>query len=177
MTGYLALGSNLGDRKTYLISAITLLKARGIYITGVSNIYLTPAIEVTGVQPSYLNMAVSIETGLNPFELLAVCQDIETILGRKRPYPKAPRTIDIDMLIMGHTAISTENLTLPHPRLEQRSFVIYPLFEIAPDIMLPSGRRIRDVRNDFDDAKIEIYSQGRHQDGSRPSVTLADKVS
>ena len=157
MKGYLSLGSNLGDREKHLMDAIERLKTEGMTVTRISRIYSTPAAEVEDIQPPYLNIVITIETGLNPDEILARCQKTEKALGRERPYPKAPRTIDIDLLMIDKIEMATEDLTLPHPRLEKRSFVIYPLCDVAPDLLLPSGRSVSDALRHCGDREIEIY--------------------
>jgi len=147
--GYLSLGTNLGDRSDNLNKALSFLSDYGIEILKISSVYETRPVEVPLPQPYYLNMAVVIKTGLSPQYLLDVCKKVEDMLGRKRPYLNAPRTIDIDILFLEGITLNTPNLTLPHPRLESRSFTIYPLSEIAPDLVLPSGKNIEDVKKNL----------------------------
>ena len=147
MRGYLSLGSNLGDRLRHLESALEKLRQEGVGVTAVSRIYETRAVEVDGPQENYYNLAAAIEYEGTPQELLEVCRRIEDELGRERPYPHAPRTIDIDILMLEEIRISTPDLTVPHPRIELRAFVIFPLSEIAPGVVLPSGKGIIEVKN------------------------------
>ena len=144
MRAFLGLGSNLGDRAYYLKEAITALVGLTIKIMATSRIYET---EPWGVmdQPLYWNQVIEVETTLEPLDLLHVCQEIEHRLGRERKIHWGPRTIDIDLLIYDNKVNDSEELMLPHPYLEERAFVIIPLREIAPKLVLPSGRPISEV--------------------------------
>lgn len=144
MRAFLGLGSNLGDRAYYLQGAIAALASPTIKIMATSRIYET---EPWGVmdQPLYWNQVIEIVTTLEPLDLLHVCQEIEHRLGRERKVHWGPRTIDIDLLIYDNTVSESEELRLPHPYLEDRAFVIAPLREIAPKLVLPSGRSITEV--------------------------------
>lgn len=144
MKAYLSLGSNMGDRGYYLNQALQRLQDRGVTLIRVSGVYVT---EPWGgvAQEDFWNIAVEIETGLEPLELLHLCQQIEQDLGRKRLVRWGPRTIDIDILLCDNVIIQTTELTLPHPHLEERAFVLVPLREIAPSLILPSGRSIQEV--------------------------------
>ncbi|HZK53791.1 MAG TPA: 2-amino-4-hydroxy-6-hydroxymethyldihydropteridine diphosphokinase [Desulfosporosinus sp.] len=144
MRAFLGLGSNLGDRANYLSQAIFALTSPMLKVEATSRIYET---EPWGVmdQPIYWNQVLEIKTSLEPLELLHFCQEIEIRLGRERKERWGPRTIDIDLLIYDNTVSDTEELILPHPYLEERAFVLVPLREIAPQLVLPSGRSISDV--------------------------------
>ena len=144
MRAFLGLGSNLGDRAYYLEEAISALASPTIKMVAASRIYET---EPWGVmdQPLYWNQVIEVETTLEPLDLLHVCQEIEHRLGRERKVHWGPRTIDIDLLIYDNKVSESEELILPHPYLEVRAFVIAPLREIAPKLVLPSGRPISDV--------------------------------
>ena len=144
MRVFLGLGSNLGDRARYLKDAISILESPLIKVEDTSRIYET---EPWGLmdQPLYWNQVIKVETSLEPLELLHVCQEIELRLGRERKVHWGPRTIDIDLLIYDNTVIESEELILPHPYLEERAFVLAPLREIAPELVLPSGRSITEV--------------------------------
>ena len=135
-TIYLSLGSNLGDRKDYLSRAIAELRAGGLDVKRVSSIYETEPVGPHS-QPWFLNIVVEAETELFPTQLLERIQDIELRLGRRRIVDQGPRTIDIDILFYGNFQIHSERLTVPHPRLEQRRFVLEPLLELAPDLRHP----------------------------------------
>ena len=149
MRGFLSLGSNLGDRLGYIRSAIEKLRESGITVTAVSRIYETRPVESGEPQGNYLNLAIAVEYEGTPRELLELCRRIESQLGRQRPYRHAPRTIDIDILMLQGVRVSQPDLTIPHPRMELRAFVILPLSEIAPDVVLPSGRGIIEVKNNL----------------------------
>lgn len=147
MRAFLGLGSNLGDRAHYLKEAISALSSPTIEIVATSSIYET---EPWGVmdQPSYWNQVIEIDTLLEPLALLHVCQEIEHRLGRERKVHWGSRTIDIDILIYDNRVSESEELRLPHPYLEDRAFVLAPLREIAPTLVLPSGRSIQAVSGD-----------------------------
>ncbi|MCM3667078.1 2-amino-4-hydroxy-6-hydroxymethyldihydropteridine diphosphokinase [Mesobacillus subterraneus] len=135
---YIALGSNMGDRLDYLKKAILHLESHeNITVVNTSSIYETDPVGYTN-QDQFLNMAIQVMTSLKPFELLDVCLNIEEQLGRKREMRWGPRTLDLDILVYNQENIETEKLTLPHPRMSERAFVILPLLEIDPNIMLPT---------------------------------------
>lgn len=150
MRAFLGLGSNLGDRAHYLEEAISALASPQIMVNAVSRIYET---EPWGLmdQPLYWNQVIEVNTSLKPLELLHVCQAVEHRLGRERLLHWGPRTIDIDLLIYDNTVSRSEELILPHPYLEERAFVLAPLREIAPELVLPSGRSITEV---FGEGKV-----------------------
>lgn len=130
---YLSIGTNLGEREENLQLAVELLK-KEVAVTAVSAIYETAPVGVTD-QPSFFNICVALQTELDAHALLTVCQQIEQELGRVRLYRWGPRSIDLDILLFNHENIETETLSVPHPRMFERSFVIAPLLEIAPDIL------------------------------------------
>ena len=134
-TAYLSLGSNLGDRQANLRDAIGRLLELGD-VTEVSSLYETEPVEVID-QPWFLNCAVAVRTGLTPREFLVGILVIEKSMGRVRAQPKGPRVIDIDILLFGAQTINTSQLTVPHPRMAERRFVLEPLAEIAPDLVHP----------------------------------------
>lgn len=134
---YIALGSNMGDRFEYLKKAIFLLNSHEeIRVVNTSSIYETDPVGYTD-QDQFLNMAVQVITRLKPHELLGECLRIEEELGRKREIRWGPRTLDLDILLYNQENIETEKLTIPHPRMSERAFVILPLLELDPDLMLP----------------------------------------
>ncbi|MGE5488583.1 MAG: 2-amino-4-hydroxy-6-hydroxymethyldihydropteridine diphosphokinase [bacterium] len=133
---YLSLGSNLGDRAEYLRRAIEALDQAGVRVLRVSRVRETEPVDVTD-QPRFLNLVVEAETDLAPGELLARTQAIERELGRVRTRPKGPRTIDIDILLYGSLVAETPELSVPHPRMAMRRFVLEPLAELAPDLRHP----------------------------------------
>ncbi|MBZ5492778.1 MAG: 2-amino-4-hydroxy-6-hydroxymethyldihydropteridine diphosphokinase [Acidobacteriia bacterium] len=137
---YLSLGSNLGDSERYLREAISRLQDLGV-IRQVSAFYETQPVEVQGEQPWFLNCALAMETELMPLEFLSRMLAVEQSMGRIRMQPKGPRTIDIDILLFGNDVLNTLELTVPHPAMHQRRFVLEPLAEIAPAVMHPVLKR------------------------------------
>jgi 2-amino-4-hydroxy-6-hydroxymethyldihydropteridine diphosphokinase len=133
--GYLSLGSNLGDRQVNLRTATGHLLDLG-YVLEISSLYETEPVEFTD-QPWFLNCAVAVRTELIPREFLASILSIERSMGRQRIQPKGPRIIDIDILLYGAATINTPTLTVPHPAMAERRFVLQPLAEIAPDVKHP----------------------------------------
>ena len=129
----------MGDREQNLRRAIQMLTAADIHVRRVSPLYETEPRDLVQ-QPWFLNLAVEIETRLFPMQLLTRLQKIERELGRRRTISKGPRTIDIDILLYGNLALNGEKLTIPHPRMEERRFVLEPLAEIAPDMRHPVSR-------------------------------------
>ena len=132
---YLSLGSNLGDRQVNIRTAIGHLLDLG-YVQEVSSLYETEPVEFTE-QPWFLNCAVAVRTEMIPREFLAGILNIERSMGRQRTQPKGPRNIDIDILLYGAAHINTPTLTVPHPAMAERRFVLEPLAEIAPDVKVP----------------------------------------
>jgi 2-amino-4-hydroxy-6-hydroxymethyldihydropteridine diphosphokinase len=137
---YLSLGSNLGDREKYLHEAITRLGELGV-IRQVSAFYETQPVEVQTEQPWFLNCALAMETALMPLDFLSRMLAVEQYMGRIRTEPKGPRTIDIDILFFGDDVLDTPELTIPHPAMHQRRFVLVPLAEIAPAFIHPVLKR------------------------------------
>jgi 2-amino-4-hydroxy-6-hydroxymethyldihydropteridine diphosphokinase len=150
----LSLGSNLGDRPDNLCRAIEEMRASGIVVLQVSSFYETEPVDLPD-QPWFVNCAVQVRTNLPALELLHVLQAIEQRLGRVRTIPRGPRMIDIDILFHGGLVIDTPELTIPHPRLESRRFVLEPLAEIAPELRHPAtGRSIAEMLAAVDDALL-----------------------
>jgi para-aminobenzoate synthetase component I len=141
-TAYLGLGSNLGDRHATLSTALARLAAAPeVRIARVSPVYETAAVGLTD-QPDFLNLIVELETTLAPHALLDLCLSIEQSLGRVRRERWGPRTLDLDVLLYADVTLADAQLTLPHPRLHERAFVLVPLADLAPDLIL-SGVPIR----------------------------------
>lgn len=139
---YIALGANLGDRERNIAAAIDRLRAApGIRVRKVSNLLENPAVGGPADSPPFLNGAAEIETTLPPRELLEKLLQIERDLGRERHRKWDPRTIDLDLLLYGNQIVHEPDLTIPHPRLHERRFVLVPLVEIAPDATHPLLRR------------------------------------
>lgn len=142
---YLGLGSNVGDRLASLSRAVEALGERGVRVLRSSRVYETAPVGGRP-QPDYLNAVVEVETDLEPRDLLRACLEVETELGRVRGERWGPRTIDIDLLACGEREISEPDLTIPHPRMHERAFVLVPLLELDADPPLPGGRRISSLR-------------------------------
>jgi 2-amino-4-hydroxy-6-hydroxymethyldihydropteridine diphosphokinase len=143
---YLSLGSNVGDRAANLSAAIEKLAELGT-VAAVSSFYETEPVE-TIPQPWFLNCAVKFDTERMPRQLIAAILNLEQSMGRQRRQPKAPRIIDIDILLFGSSVIEMPTLTIPHPRMHERRFVLEPLAEIAPDARHPVFKRtIRELRD------------------------------
>ena len=153
---YLALGSNIGDRKQQLLKAIDLIgNIKGIKVTKQSSIYETAPIGYTD-QPNFLNLCLEIETELSPQQLLKHCLDIEQQLHRVREIRWGPRTLDIDILLYSDNIIETDNLSIPHPRMQERAFVLIPLNDIASDKKDPRlNQKIHDLV--FPDHTVKKY--------------------
>ncbi|HMR67776.1 MAG TPA: 2-amino-4-hydroxy-6-hydroxymethyldihydropteridine diphosphokinase, partial [Anaerolineae bacterium] len=132
---YIALGSNLGDRRSNLIDAISQLRQK-VDIDRISAVYETEPAYVTD-QPRFYNMVLSGTTALPPHELLRFLKSIERRMGRERKIRYGPRPIDLDILVYGDLRLETDTLTIPHPRIAERAFVLVPLAEIAPQLVIP----------------------------------------
>jgi 2-amino-4-hydroxy-6-hydroxymethyldihydropteridine diphosphokinase len=162
---YLGLGSNLGDRAAYLLRAIIGLNNSGLRISGVSSIYETEPLENPD-QPKFLNLVAACNwAGTDPFQALALCLQIEARLGRERTTLNGPRTIDIDLLLLDDQIIEGESngvaLTLPHPKLHLRKFVLAPFAELAPQVQHPVlGETIYRLRENVDDRSIVRLYRG-----------------
>ena len=137
---YLSLGSNVGDRQSNLGEAIRRLGEIGTVKTA-SALYETEPVEVRTSQPWFLNCAVGIETELSPVDFLNRMLAVEQAMGRMRKEPKGPRTIDIDIVLFGDAVLDTPDLTVPHPAMQYRRFVLEPLVEIASEAKHPVLKR------------------------------------
>jgi 2-amino-4-hydroxy-6-hydroxymethyldihydropteridine diphosphokinase len=142
--GYLGLGSNVGDRESHLHGAIEDLREHGVEVEAVSSLYETEPVGEILDQPDFLNATLRIRTSLEPDALLDLCKAIEAEHGRAFGGPRhGPRPIDIDLLLLGDLELRTERLTLPHPEVTSRRFVLLPLLELDPDLRLPDGTELR----------------------------------
>jgi 2-amino-4-hydroxy-6-hydroxymethyldihydropteridine diphosphokinase len=142
-SGYLGLGSNVGDPAAHLRAALKLLEAEGIEIDAVSSTYVTEPVGEILDQPDFLNAAVRIRTELEPEELLDACKRVEAERGRSFDAPRhSPRPLDVDLLLLGDLELSTDRLTLPQPEVTTRRFVLAPLLELDPELTLPDGTRL-----------------------------------
>lgn len=133
---FIGLGANLGDSRATLAAAITGLAAIAqTTLVAQSEFFRSAPIDSSG--DDFCNAVVALDTTLDPHILLDALQQIELDFGRQRPFPNAPRTLDLDLLLFGDQQIATPDLTVPHPRLHQRAFVLLPLLQLAPEICLP----------------------------------------
>lgn len=148
-TVYLSLGSNMGDKKKYLMQALELLKeTEGISGLKTSSFYETDPVGYLE-QDCFLNQVIELKTGLKPYELLNICQKIEADLKRERLMRWGPRTIDIDILYYEGEVSQEDSLILPHPRMTERAFVLVPLLELNP-MLLVAGKRVDKWVEDLD---------------------------
>jgi 2-amino-4-hydroxy-6-hydroxymethyldihydropteridine diphosphokinase len=151
---WIGLGANLGDAAATLRAAFAALSALPrTRLLARSSLYRTAPVDATG--PDYLNAVAQIATGLSAQELLAQLHAIERQHGRERPFRNAPRTLDLDLLVYGDEVISTPELTVPHPRLRQRAFVLVPLAEVAPALEVPGLGAIAGLLPGVADQAIE----------------------
>jgi len=145
-TGYLGLGSNVGDREGHLRAAIAALEAAGVAVEAVSSGYETEPVGEVLDQPDFLNAAIRIRTDLTPEALLDLCKEIEAARGRALDGPRhGPRPLDVDVLLLGDLELSSDRLTLPHPQVANRRFVLAPLLELEPQLALPDGMRLAEA--------------------------------
>lgn len=136
-TAYLGLGSNIGDGKSQLLSSIEALnKYKKISLLKLSSLYLSQPVD-NSQQDNYSNAAISIQTNYTPLELLKICQAVEQQHNKIKQYHWGPRTLDIDILSYEQVQMTTKDLTLPHPQMIHRDFVITPLLEINPLLSIP----------------------------------------
>ena len=155
MRGYLGLGSNEGDRLATLRAARDALAGQGIEVVGSSAVYETaPQGEVLD-QPDFLNACIAVETALGPEELLGACKEVERRLGREPGGVRhGPRPIDVDLLLLGDLEHRSDRLTLPHPELTTRRFVLEPLLELEPDLTLPDGTALAPLLDGLADQPV-----------------------
>lgn len=155
-TAYLGLGSNVGDRAANLRAAVGALESAGVEVLARASLYETaPQGEVTD-QPDFLNSVVRVWTTLAPLELLDLVKRIERELGRDPGGPRhGPRPIDVDVLLVGDATLQHERLTLPHPEIASRRFVLEPLLELDPGLVLPGGVRAATLAAAVADQRVE----------------------
>ncbi|MCO6390644.1 2-amino-4-hydroxy-6-hydroxymethyldihydropteridine diphosphokinase [Aliihoeflea aestuarii] len=156
---YLGLGGNLGDPQAAMAAALRILDARpDLAVMQVSSLYRTPPWGVTA-QPDFLNAVAEVETTLSPRQFLDACLDAERRLKRVRDERWGPRAIDLDILTFGDSHIDEEGLSVPHPRISERAFVLVPLLEIAPDLTI-DGRPMADTLHALDASGIKRLTVG-----------------
>jgi 2-amino-4-hydroxy-6-hydroxymethyldihydropteridine diphosphokinase len=145
-TGYLGLGSNVGDSEGHLRAALQLLPCEGITVVAVSSTWVTEPVGEILDQPDFLNAAVRVRTALEPEELLDACKTVEAERGRHFDLPRhSPRPLDVDLLLLDEIELVTDRLTLPHPQVRNRRFVLAPLLELDPNLTLPDGTVLADA--------------------------------
>jgi 2-amino-4-hydroxy-6-hydroxymethyldihydropteridine diphosphokinase len=158
MIAYVGIGANLGDARANVQDAIARLsRLPHTRLLAASASYRTAPIDSSG--PDYINAVACLDTELDPHALLGALQGIEQAHGRERPYRNAPRTLDLDLLLYGTEIVDTPGLTLPHPRMLDRAFVLVPLLEIAADVTVPGQGPARDRLPAVADQPIERLTQ------------------
>jgi 2-amino-4-hydroxy-6-hydroxymethyldihydropteridine diphosphokinase len=147
MIAFIGIGGNLGDARANVVDALARLDAQpGCRLVSSSSLWRTAPIDSSG--DDYINAVALLDTDLDAHTLLAALHAIETAHGRERPYLNAPRTLDLDLLLYGDERIDTPALTVPHPRMHERAFVLAPLLEVAPDAVIPGRGRAADFLPD-----------------------------
>jgi 2-amino-4-hydroxy-6-hydroxymethyldihydropteridine diphosphokinase len=154
ITAFVGLGANLGDARGTLLASLRQLRTLpDTMLIATSSFYRTAPVDAAG--PDFVNAVAQIETGLAADALLAELQRIEASHGRERPYRHAPRTLDLDLLLYGDERIARPELIVPHPRMCERAFVLAPLAELAPELVIPGGARVADCLAAVADQPIE----------------------
>lgn len=157
---YLAIGSNLGDKRENMRTAVLMLEeSRACRIVAYSSLYATKPVGIED-QPDFLNAVVGVDTALSPRELLKLCLEIEERMGRKRTIRWGPRVIDIDVLTYDDLDLSEDDLAIPHPRMLERAFVLVPLAEIAPDLEVGKGLSAREAAAGVDRQGVALMEEG-----------------
>ena len=146
---YLGLGSNLGDREAMLASAIEALDWGDVRVVARSAVYETDPVGGPENQPDFYNQVIGVDTTLDPHGLWDRCSAVEAALGRSREREElwGPRAVDIDLLLFGDVVLGEPDLVIPHPRMQERGFVLVPLVEIAPDVTIPGVGTARAALN------------------------------
>lgn len=156
MDGYIGLGSNLGDPIAELRGAVGELESRGVELRARSSLYRTEPVDALE-QAWFVNAVAEIRFGGRPDELLQICLNVETARGRERTRRHQPRILDLDVLLLGELVLASDELTLPHPRLHERRFVLEPMVQIAPDTIHPGLRKtMRDLLEECTDESTVV---------------------
>ncbi len=144
--GYLGLGSNVGDRRRHLLDAVAALPEHGVRVLDSSSVYETEPVGLVVEQRDFYNACLRVETAHGPEQLLDACKAVERGLGREPGGLRhGPRPIDVDVLALGDMSFQSDRLTLPHPEVRTRRFVLVPLLELDPELTLPDGVRLADA--------------------------------
>lgn len=138
-TGYLGLGSNVGDSRSHLQAAVDELDAHGVRVLASSSVYETEPVGEVLDQPDFLNACLRVDTGHDPDALLDACKAVELAVGRRPSVRHGPRAIDVDVLMLGDLRVQTSRLALPHRDIASRRFVLVPLLELDPALVIPGG--------------------------------------
>lgn len=155
---YVALGSNLQDPLKQVTKAFKALATLAdTQLLACSSLYKTAPVGYDN-QPDFINAVAKVETQLPPVALLRQLLAVEASFGRERPFPNAPRILDLDLLLYGDVRMQTQELTLPHPRMHERGFVLLPLAEIAPDLVLTDGQSVVELAKNIQQEDIQILS-------------------
>jgi 2-amino-4-hydroxy-6-hydroxymethyldihydropteridine diphosphokinase len=160
-SGFIGLGSNVGDRRAHLQAAVAALPARGVTVIASSSVYETEPVGLVLDQRDFYNACLGVETAHGPDELLAACKDVERALGREPGDERhGPRPIDVDVLLLDALEYSSDRLTLPHPEVTSRRFVLVPLLELDRELTLPDGRALADALTALGDDGQEVRRVG-----------------
>jgi 2-amino-4-hydroxy-6-hydroxymethyldihydropteridine diphosphokinase len=155
ITAFVGIGSNQGNARAHVLSAFDeLARLPDTFVAARSALYRSAPVDAPG-QPDYVNAVAALDTELSAAQLFGALQDIEQRHGRERPYANAPRTLDLDLLTYGDTMLASPMLTLPHPRMHQRAFVLRPLLEIDPRAEVPGRGRAADLLAACSDQRVE----------------------
>jgi 2-amino-4-hydroxy-6-hydroxymethyldihydropteridine diphosphokinase len=155
IAAFVGIGSNQGDARGHVLEAFEeLARLPDTYLTARSALYRSAPMEAPG-QPDYVNAVAALDTELSAAQLFGALQDIERRHGRERPYPNAPRTLDLDLLTYGDMVLTSPMLTLPHPRMHQRAFVLRPLLELDARAEVPGRGRAADLFAACADQRVE----------------------
>jgi 2-amino-4-hydroxy-6-hydroxymethyldihydropteridine diphosphokinase len=159
--GYLGLGSNVGDRRGHLEAAVRELPGHGVKVLASSSVYETEPVGLVLDQREFYNACLRVETAHGPVELLDACKAVERALGREPGGPRhGPRPIDVDVLLLGDEQFASDRLTLPHPEVVSRRFVLVPLLELDPELTLPDGTRLADALAALEDDAQDVRRAG-----------------
>ena len=159
--GYLGLGSNVGDRRAHLLEAVRVLPSHGVQVVASSSVYETEPVGLVLDQRDFYNACLRVDTSNGPVELLDACKAVERSLGRTPGGVRhGPRPIDVDVLLLDDLEFRSERLTLPHPEVTSRRFVLVPLLELDPSLTLPDGRALADALAALGDDSQDVRRVG-----------------